>query len=73
MKNDLGVEFGPLLCRREVSPVYAKMGRIIISATTTSTRGGVRANYSNDTMILSLAGKDWLSGLNRYARLALVI
>jgi hypothetical protein len=28
MKSDLRVEFGLLLCRHEVSPVYAKMGWI---------------------------------------------
>jgi aminoglycoside 2'-N-acetyltransferase I len=62
MKNDLGVEFGLLLCRHEVSPVYAKMGWIIVAGPTTFTRGGVNATYPNDTMILPLAEKTWPPG-----------
>jgi aminoglycoside 2'-N-acetyltransferase I len=63
MKSDLKVEFGLLLCRHEVSPVYAKMGWLIVPGPTTFTRAGVAATYPNDTMILPLAAKTWPSGL----------
>jgi aminoglycoside 2'-N-acetyltransferase I len=62
MKNDLGVEFGFLLCRHEVSPVYAKMGWTIVAGPTKFTRAGVAATYRNDAMILPLAEKIWPSG-----------
>jgi len=62
MKSDLRVEFGLLLCRHEVSPVYAKMGWIGVPGPTRFTRGGVNATYPNDTMIMPLAGKEWPSG-----------
>jgi aminoglycoside 2'-N-acetyltransferase I len=62
MKDELKVEFGFLLCRHEVSQVYAKMGWIGVPGPTRFTRGGVNATYPNDTMILPLAGKEWPSG-----------
>jgi len=62
MKSDLGVEFRFLLCRHEVSPVYSKMGWIIVAGPTTFSRAGVTARYPNDTMILPLATKEWPSG-----------
>lgn len=62
MKNTLGVEFGMLLCRHEVSPVYAKLGWIIVPGPTTYTRAGVAATYANDTMVLPLAEKAWPEG-----------
>jgi aminoglycoside 2'-N-acetyltransferase I len=62
MKNDLEVEFGFLLCRHEVSPVYTKMGWIIVPGPTTFTRAGVVATYPNDTMILPLTERRWPSG-----------
>ena len=63
MKSDLGIEFGLLLCRHEVSPVYAKMGWVIVPGPTTFTRAGVSTTYPSDTMILPLAGKTWPAGL----------
>lgn len=62
LKDDLAVEFGFLLCRHEVSPVYAKMGWIIVPGPTEFTRAGVRALYPNDTMILRLTAKAWPVG-----------
>jgi aminoglycoside 2'-N-acetyltransferase I len=62
MKDDLGVEFGLLLCRHEVSPVYAKMGWIKVAGPTTFTRAGVTATYPHDTMILPLVEKTWQAG-----------
>ena len=63
MKNELGVEFGLLLCRHEVSPVYAKLGWFRVVGPTTFSRNGVVAAYEHDTMILPLAGKAWPPGL----------
>ena len=62
MKNDLRVEFGLLLCRHEVSPVYSKLGWLIVPGPTTFTRSGVAATYPNDTMILRLADNEWPFG-----------
>jgi GNAT superfamily N-acetyltransferase len=62
MKSELGVEFGFLLCRHEVSPVYAKSGWLPVPGPTTFTRGGVSATYPNDTMILPLSDRVWPSG-----------
>jgi aminoglycoside 2'-N-acetyltransferase I len=62
MKNDLGLEFGLLLCLHEVSPVYANMGWMVVPGPATFTRAGVAATYPNDTMILRLAGKTWPPG-----------
>ncbi|MDO8434012.1 MAG: GNAT family N-acetyltransferase [Candidatus Binatus sp.] len=62
MKRDLGVEFGLLLCRHEVSPVYAKLGWIGVPGSTTFSRSGTTATYPHDTMILALAEKAWPSG-----------
>ena len=62
MKSDLSVEFGLLLCRHEVSPLYAKMGWVIVVGPTTFTRAGVTSTYPYDTMILPLAEKTWPSG-----------
>ena len=62
IKNDLEVEFGFLLCRHEVSPVYAKMGWITVAGPTKFTRAGVAATYPNDTMILPLGGRVWPPG-----------
>jgi aminoglycoside 2'-N-acetyltransferase I len=52
MKSDLRVEFGLLLCRHEVSPVYAKMGWVTVPGPTTFTRA----------MILPLGGRAWPPG-----------
>jgi aminoglycoside 2'-N-acetyltransferase I len=62
MRHDLGLEFGLLLCRPEVSPVYAKLGWMRADGPTTFVRSGVIGTYSNYTMILSLAGKHWPEG-----------
>ena len=62
MESDLRVEFGLLLCRHEVSPLYAKMGWVIVVGPTTFTRAEVTSTYPYDTMILPLAEKTWPSG-----------
>jgi len=63
MRDELQVDFGLLLCRHEVSPVYAKAGWSIVPGPTTFIRSGVSATYPNDTMILPLANKTWPPGL----------
>ncbi|HEY2663830.1 MAG TPA: GNAT family N-acetyltransferase, partial [Candidatus Binataceae bacterium] len=62
MKDDLRVEFGFLLCRHEVSPVYAKLGWIRVPGPTTFSRSGASATYPHDTMILPLALSQWPPG-----------
>jgi aminoglycoside 2'-N-acetyltransferase I len=62
MKSDLRMEFGLLLCRHEVSPVYAKMGWVMVPGPTTFARAGVAATYPNDTMILRLGERVWPPG-----------
>jgi len=62
MKSDLKIEFGLLLCRHEVSPVYAKMGWLIVPGPTTFTRVGIAATYQSDTMILPLGETAWPVG-----------
>lgn len=62
MKDDLGVEFGYLLCRHEVSPVYAKLGWIRVPGPTTFARAGATATYPHDTMILQLTPRVWPPG-----------
>jgi GNAT superfamily N-acetyltransferase len=63
MRHELSLDFALLLCRREVSPVYAKLGWISVDGPTLFSRGGVTATYAHDTMILPLADKEWPSGL----------
>lgn len=62
MKDDLCMEFGLLLCRHEVSPVYAKLGWTPVPGPTTFSRGEVAATYPHDTMILPFAAKAWPQG-----------
>ena len=62
MKNDLRVEFGFLLCRHSMSPVYTKLGWLLVPGPTTFTRGGITATYPNDTMVLPLTEKTWPPG-----------
>lgn len=62
MRDHLGVEFGFLLCRHEVSPVYAKLGWMRVPAPTTFARAGATATYPHDTMIPRLARKEWPPG-----------
>ena len=61
-RSALKLDFGLLLCRHEMSPVYAKLGWLIAPGPTTFTRAGVTAAYPNDTMILPLADKQWPLG-----------
>jgi aminoglycoside 2'-N-acetyltransferase I len=62
MKNKLDAEFGFLLCRPEVSPVYAKTRWNRVEGPTTFSQPGGSETYPYYTMILPLAGKDWPPG-----------
>lgn len=62
MKNDLGLEFGFLLCRREVSPVYAKLGWTRVDGPTIFSQPSGIDTYPHETMILPLANKQWPLG-----------
>lgn len=58
MKNELSAEFGFLLCRHEVSPIYAKLGWTRIEGSTIFSQAGGTETYPHDTMILLLAGRE---------------
>ena len=62
MRDKLLLEFGFLLCRREVSPVYAKLGWTRVEGPTIFSQPGGNATYPHDTMILRLADREWPSG-----------
>ncbi len=62
MKNDLGAEFGFLLCRPEVSPVYAKLGWTRVDGPTTFSQPSGIETYPYYTMILRLTGREWPPG-----------
>jgi aminoglycoside 2'-N-acetyltransferase I len=62
MRNELSAEFGFLLCGREVSPVYAKLGWTRVEGPTIFSQPGGTETYPHDTMILLLAGREWPPG-----------
>jgi GNAT superfamily N-acetyltransferase len=62
MKNDLRVEFGLLLCRPEVAPVYTMLGWIRVDGPTTFSQPNGTATYPNHTMILHFAEREWPPG-----------
>ena len=62
MHDRLGVEFGLLICRRQVAPVYEKAGWIHVSGPTTFSQPGGTATYPNDTMVLQLGTREWPEG-----------
>jgi hypothetical protein len=47
------VEFAVLLCRREVAPVYAKLGWIRVDGPTVFMQPSGLATYPRGTMVLS--------------------
>ncbi len=62
MRDKLSLEFGFLLCRREVSPVYAKLGWTLVEGPTIFSQPGGSATYPHETMILRLADREWPCG-----------
>ena len=62
MRTTLEVEFGMLICLREVAPVYEKAGWIRVEGPTEFSQPKGRATYPHDTMILKLTARAWPDG-----------
>ncbi|MGO9060622.1 MAG: GNAT family N-acetyltransferase [Candidatus Binataceae bacterium] len=62
MRDQLGVEFAILLCRREVAPVYAELGWLRVDGPTVFLQPSGIATYPRDTMILKFTARQWPSG-----------
>jgi RimJ/RimL family protein N-acetyltransferase len=62
MSGELGVEFAILLCRREVAPVYAKLGWIRVDGPTGFMQPSGMATYPRDTMVLRFTERQWPPG-----------
>lgn len=60
--DELGIEFAILLCRREVAPVYAKLGWIRVDGPTVFMQPSGMATYPRDTMVLRFAERQWPVG-----------
>ncbi len=60
--DELGAEFGLLLCREEVAPVYAKLGWQIVAGPTTFEQPSGKATYPRLTMVLPFTEKEWPAG-----------
>jgi len=60
--HELGYPFALLLCRPEVSPVYAKLGWEVIDARTSFAQPRGSATYPHLTMILPLGNAAWPPG-----------
>jgi hypothetical protein len=62
IKDELGAEFALLLCRQEVTPVYARLGWKIVDGPTTFWQPGGRLTYSELTMIFECGQQSWPTG-----------
>jgi hypothetical protein len=62
MHDEPGVEFAMLLCRREVAPVYAKLGWIHVDGPTVFIQPSGMAPYPRDTMVLRFTERQWPLG-----------
>lgn len=62
MRDELSVEFPVLLCRREVAPVYAKLGWIRVDGPTVFMQPSGLATYPRDTMVLCFVERQWPTG-----------
>jgi aminoglycoside 2'-N-acetyltransferase I len=62
MRDELGVKFGLLFCRREVAPVYAKLGWTRVDGPTLFMQPSGITTYPRDTMILRFTEQDWPAG-----------
>ena len=61
-RTRLNAEFGVLICRREVGPVYEKSGWVRVEGPTRSLQPTGPATYPGDTMILKLTAREWPGG-----------
>lgn len=62
IRDELGVEFAMLLCRREVAPVYAKLGWLRVDGQTVFMQPSGMATYPRDTMVLRFTERQWPPG-----------
>lgn len=63
LKESLEVEFGLLLCRHEVAPVYQKVGWVTVAGPTSFAQSSGLHTYPRETMILPcLLGREWPEG-----------
>jgi len=62
MRDELGVEFALLLCRREVAPVYANLRWFRVDGPTLFMQPSGITTYPRETMILSFTEQGWPTG-----------
>ena len=62
MRSNLGVDFALLLCRREVAPVYAKLGWKRVDGPTIFMQPSGMTAYPRDTMVLRFGTREWPAG-----------
>ena len=62
MRDVLRVDFGLLVCRDEVAPVYEKAGWRTVAGPTAFEQPSGRATYRRLTMVLPLGGAGWPEG-----------
>ncbi|MHB8382612.1 MAG: GNAT family N-acetyltransferase [Candidatus Binataceae bacterium] len=62
MRTTLGAEFGLLICRRKVAPVYQKAGWIQVEGPTRFWQPAGNVTYPLDTMVLKLTAREWPGG-----------
>lgn len=62
MRDRLNVEFGFLICREQIAPVYEKAGWIRVSGPTRFWQPSGVTTYPNETMILRLGRREWPGG-----------
>lgn len=62
MRTKLGAEFGLLICRRKVAPVYEKAGWIHVDGPTRFWQPSGIVTYPQDTMVLKLTTREWPGG-----------
>jgi len=62
MRSDLRMEFALLLCRREVAPLYAKLGWKRVDGPTFFMQPSGMTAYPRDTMVLRFGKREWPAG-----------
>ena len=62
MRDALRVDFGLLVCREEVAPVYERAGWRVVPGPTSFEQASGRATYQRLTMVLQLGTVAWPEG-----------
>jgi GNAT superfamily N-acetyltransferase len=62
MRTRLNAEFGVLICRREVAPVYERNEWFRVAGPTRFWQPTGTVTYPDDTMVLKLTARDWPDG-----------